>query len=287
MEKEKAIIQKDSNDHYHNVMTDYIGSSTLKLYKRSPLHVIGMEKEETASMFIGTAYHMFILESDEFSNTYYIFDEMARPEKDKTMMSNINKAWKAEIYERYQGKILTKETYGQFKAMKKLLFSHQYAKYLLTQGESELSHYVDFNGILCKFRPDKINIEKRLIVDLKTTSDASKDKYFRHAYDMGYHISGAFYCDLAEYVYTPGELWTFILIVQEVAPPFAFAIYKATFDFMRTGRYEYQACLDQHEYCKLTGIYKGYEVFANNKYGIQDINIPGYLHKDIIFYNDL
>ena len=267
----------------------------LKRYKKSPLHYKEEEFEETAPMKMGTAYHTLILEPEKVDQKYFILDEMQRPEKTKTMDSNINKDWKRELYEKYGENILNKNIFGQLKVMKDRLFSHSHAKTLLTKGEKELSHYTELDGIKVKIRPDNLRLWKNTIVDLKTCAGASEDAFIRQAFKLGYHISGAFYCDIAEAIYKTGKPWVFIIIAQETKHPFAFNIFRFDMDddrdsdelmsFLAMGRHEYLACLDEHKYCTDNNKWNGYQVFADNEYGVIRPRIPAYLYKNYTFYN--
>lgn len=280
----KPIIQKDSNEEYHG-NSDFIGSTNLKKYLHSPLYYKEAEQPESANLDFGSAYHMLVLEPDEFSKTYFIFDEMMRPEKDKTMASNKNRAWKNEISAEYGDKIISKQLHYQMKEMKKRLFSHKYARYLLTGGENELSHYLELDGVKCKFKADSIIKKKSIIADLKTCADASKEKFPNHAYDYGYHFSGAYYTDLAEEVYKTNRIWKFYIIAQEKTPPYLFNIFRLSTQALGVGGYEYKQCLDQHKYCLETGDFRGLDVFADNKFGVTELNVPGYKVREINFYN--
>ncbi len=86
--------------------------------------------------------------------------------------------------------------------MKDRLFSHPYAKMLLTNGEAEVglagTLQTQSGPITVKLKPDYIKAGKHIIVDLKTAADASIDGFTRAAADNDYHIQAAFYSDLLE-----------------------------------------------------------------------------------------
>jgi hypothetical protein len=277
-------IQKDSNQEYHG-NTDYIGSTSLKKYLKSPLYYKEAEQEETEALSFGTAYHTLVLEPEMFSKEYYVLDEMSRPDKAKTMAANMNKAWKMELQAIYGNKLINKKDHGIMKAMKQRLFAHPYAKYLLTGGENELSHYTEFEGVKCKFRADSIIVRKSIIADLKTCADASKEKFPNHAADFGYHFSGAYYSDLAEHIYETNRIWKFYIIAQEKKAPYLFNIFRLSPQALSVGNYEYMQCLEQHKYCLETNDYKGLQVFCDNKWGINELTVPNYKIREINFYN--
>lgn len=282
--KKRAVIVKDTNEDYH-ANTDYIGSTSLKKYLRSPLWFKESEQKETEQLSFGSAYHTLVLEPETFKKTYHVYDEKDRPEPGKTMASNMNKAWKAEMYDKYGDKLITKPDYDKMLAMKKRLFSHPYAKYLLTGGENEVSHYTEFEGVYCKFRTDSLILKKSIIADLKTCIDASREKFQNHAADYGYPFSAAYYTDLAEHVYQTNRIWKFYIIAQEKTAPYLFNIFRMSPQALAIGNYEYMKCLEQHKYCLETGEYRGLDVFADNKWGISELNVPNYKIKEINYYN--
>lgn len=287
-----AIIQKDSNKEYHS-NKNYIGSTSLKKYKKSPLHFKEEIEEETEALRFGSMYHAFILEPELFDQEYFIFDDstiyqelIGEGYKSPRSTKQYKEWFDTEMVKAGQKMTVSFEEYETLKAMKARLFSHPYAKYLLTKGQSELSHYTEREGVKVKIRPDHMHLNKRICVDLKTCQDASEDKFKIHAAELGYHISAALYADVLEQIYSPGFQWSFILVAQEKKHPYAFNIFKASPQFIAVGQFEYEILLKQHDYCQKTGIYRGYDVFCDNKFGINELDIPAFKIKDLNFYNE-
>lgn len=297
-----AIVNNDSNEDYHG-NKDYIGSSSVKLYKKSPLHYITNKVESTPALEFGTLYHTYILEPDKFKDEYFIFDDSTICEEltsgafmdDKGKQIFAKSPRSTKIYKEWYSnqmtiaggkKTISIEEFEMIKKMKDALFSHPYARYLLTGGVSELSHYTELNGVKVKIRPDHMFRKKKICVDLKTAKSAKHDEFPKNAYDLGYHISASMYSDVLEQIYTPGEPWTFFFVVQEKTFPYAFNIFKSSPQFMSIGQYEYEILLEQHKYCLENNDYRGYQVFADNKFGIRGLDIPAYLVKELEFYNE-
>lgn len=297
-----AIIQKDSNDEYHG-NKDYVGSTSVKLYKNSPLHYKFQKVESTPALEFGSLYHAFILEYELFEKEYFVFNDTEIceqlisgayfDEKGKQIFAKSPRATK--IYKEWYSnqmtisnnrKLVGIEEYEMIKEMKSVLFAHPYARYLLTGGISELSHYTILNDVKVKVRPDHMFNKKKICVDLKTAKTAKHDEFPKNAYDLGYHISAAMYSDVLEQIYTPGESWTFFFVVQEKTFPYPFNIFKASPQFIAVGQYEYEILLEQHKYCLENDDYRGYQVFADNKFGIQNLEIPPYFIKELNFFNE-
>jgi hypothetical protein len=61
-------------------------------------------------------------------------------------------------------------------------------------GESELTILTDDDGTLCKIRPDKISVNRKIVADLKFTGVTAEPNAFgRQMNSMGYAMSAAFY----------------------------------------------------------------------------------------------
>lgn len=288
----KGIVKKDSNKDYHG-NSEYIGSTSLKKYKQSPLHFKEEPPMENDAFAFGSTYHCYILEPELFEKEYFVFDDKVIIDLLKGEGSKNPRATKGYKEWHEQQMILAgnrimidNPTMEMLINMKNRLFKHPYARYLLTGGQNELSHYLDdYNGVKVKVRTDGIIHKKRIICDLKTTQDASLEKFQRSLIDYGYHFSGAYYSDIIEQMYSPGLSWKFYIVAQEKKAPYAFNIFKLSSQALGVGQYEYEQCLRQHKYCLDTGEYRGYDVFADNKYGIQELSVPAYGIKELNFYN--
>ena len=296
-----SFVKKETNDEYH-ANKEYIGSTSLKLYKQSPLHFKEQTELDTPAIRFGSMYHEFILEPDVFKENYYILDDSEICEQllingfvdEKGKHKDVKSPRSTKPYKEWLfaqetiaagRELVTLDEFKQIETMKTVLFSHFYVRYLLTNGENELSHYTELEGVKVKVKPDSLHKKKRLIADLKTCVNASKDKFEKHSSDFNFHISGSIYCDACAKIYNLPGNWTFIMIAQEKTPPYAFNMFRLSAQAMAIGQYEYELLLAQHKYCQESGIYKGYEVFCDNKFGISEINVPPYNIKEINFYN--
>jgi hypothetical protein len=289
-------IDDDSNNIYHG-NKDYISASGLKMIKQSPLHFVEEEKKESEAMIFGSAYHTFILEPDKFDKEYHIFDEtdilkiLISEGSQKPRGTNKYKEWYSIEMEKAAGKqLIDLPTSKILESMKRRLFSHRYVKSLLTNGEAEKSIYTTFNleesgEVNVKIRPDYLKQNKRIIVDLKTTSDASVNGFPRNAAEFDYHIQSALYADIMEAIEGKGMPWEFFFIAQEKTKPFAFNIFLASPQFQGQGRYEYERLLALYQYCKTNNHWPGYQCFCESKYGVNVLNLPPYAIKEINWFD--
>jgi len=242
------------------------------------------ERKETDAMRFGTMYHHFILEPDTFYKEYQVVDINDRPNKKFGMSAKDNKFWLATF-----DNPVSSDTHEQLKAMKAVLFRHPYAKSLLTKGEAEASYYceVDIGAaepLKVRLRPDNVKHEKRIIVDLKTAKDASVDGFKKDAANLNYHIQAAFYADMMELIMKEELGYEFFFVAQEKVKPYCFNIFQASPQFRSVGKYEYELLLMLYSWCLEHNKWPGYQVFCQNKYGVNEISLPPWAIKEMEFF---
>ena len=289
-----AKLEVNSAKDYHGI--ESISVSGLKKIKVSPAHYKDSEaKEPTDAMTFGTAYHCFVLEPEKFEKEYYIFDDtvvcgalIAKGAK-SPRATNDYKNWKESEMSFADGKILLdKAEHEKLKAMKERLFSHPYAKMLLTNGRPEVgitgTLQTMAGEITIKMKPDYIKDKKHIVVDLKTATDASLDGFTRAAADRDYHIQAAFYSDMVELMNNDQRPVTFVFIAQEKIRPYAFNLFECSPQFIGQGRYEYELLLQLYKYCIDNNKWPGYQCFCPNRYGLLELNLPKYAIKSLDYY---
>lgn len=265
---------KMSNEAYH--AHEAIGSTSIKAMSQSPAHFKYFRdnpKEPTPAMILGTAAHEALLEPELFEANYIVAPEFTGFTKDgkPSTQSADAKAKKAAWYaENANKKIITLEQKEQISGMIKAVHSNSTAKKLLNLGHAEESYFWrdKATGILCKCRPDFLR-EGKIIVDLKTTGDASMEEFSRSINDFGYHISAPWYLDGTSHV-TGDKYDTFIMIAVEQTALHGVAIYYLDPAAISYGREVCRRNLEIYAACLETGIWPGYDEH------IQTINIPSW-----------
>jgi exodeoxyribonuclease VIII len=117
----------------------------------------------------------------------------------------------------------------------------------------------------CKARLDAWG-EDALVVDVKTTTDASPDGFRRHAYDLGYHLQAAWYVDgLATVLGCEPPAFYFVAVEKDTR---LVTVHHATHDFLQRGREAYGRALSQFEAAWESGVWPGYAP------GIHDLDVP-------------
>ena len=245
-----------SNEDYH--AGPGLSSSDLKELSRSPLHYrVSKESpsETTEAMKFGTAVHCAVLEPDRFEELY-----AQGPEGDRRSKA-VKEAWAALGEE---GKIpLSHDDFEAVLGIRRSIQEHPLAGRWLSGGTAEQSGYwkqrvrtdsID-SEILCKCRPDYIKEagNNYVIVDLKTTKDASPGYFTRAAYwDFKYHVSAAHYLTGMEAILgEPAQ--GFVFVAVEKLPPYAVNVFQAGEDFLKAGYETNRGLYETYASCLFTG----------------------------------
>ena len=154
----------------------------------------------------------------------------------------------------------------------------------LLEGEHEKPFFWtdELTGELCKVRVDcltKIDQggkEQPVIVDYKSTTDASTDAFMRQAINLGYDFQASMYCEGVEKA--AGEKPLFVFIAQEKAAPYAINIMQADPVFIQRGADRFRELIGIYHDCKESGNWYGYL----GKYGvINNLSLPAWLAKEV------
>jgi exodeoxyribonuclease VIII len=203
-------------------------------------------------MRLGTLTHTAVLEPDRFSS-----EVIARPEGIDRRTSAGKAAWAAFELEAEGREIITNEEGAKLAAIRDAVRSHPAAaKALAGSPVIEQSIFWDADGIACRCRPDCVT-EKGVIVDLKTTREASPEGFAKSIAQYRYHVQAAFYSD--GYRAAFGEAPRgFVFIAVETEPPYLVAVYVTSETMTQRGRIDYQTDLDTFRRCQDTDTWPGY-----------------------------
>ena len=280
----------------------YISKSGLVRIKESPAHYKeGEPFVETPEIMFGRMYHCFVFQPEKFKKEYFVFADQiaidAIVAKANSEGRDIQKPRATREYKEWyegqmkvaEGKIMIEqEDYDKLKGMKDRLMQHSYANMLISKGIPEKGMIGEIEtkaGIIgVKFIPDLRNDNKHVCIELKTTVRASKNDFPKEAANYDYHIQAAFYSDLLELYYGDKRPVRFIFIAQEKRKPYAFNIFEAGPKFIAQGRYEYEMLLQLYRWCLQNNKWPGYQVFCPNKYGILELNLPGWAVQSLDYF---
>lgn len=217
--------------------------SVLKRMSQSPAHaryaMTFPDDHDTPQMRFGRLAHACFLGS----NVPTVFDGDRRGNKWK----NFKLAHEGED-------IVTEKEFAQASAMASALHAHKEARSLL-MGKREQTILFDFAGRSCRVTPDAFT--PKVATDLKSTGDASPQRFPWHAMRMGYHAQMAWTKDglIAAGYPAPEEL---SLVAIEVRPPYAVAVYQLTERAEDFGRRLYRTWLEEFLNCERSGQWPGF-----------------------------
>jgi exodeoxyribonuclease VIII len=242
-----------TNAEYH--ASPAISKSGLDLIRKAPALYRWRQAnptEQTPAMRLGTLTHTVVLEPDRFEQ-----DTIVRPEGIDRRTNAGKAAWAAFEFEAEGCEIISDEEWTKLAAIRDAVRSHPAAaKALAGSPVIEQSIFWDADDIACRCRPDAVT-ERGVIVDLKTTRDASPDGFAKSVAQYRYHVQAAFYSD--GYRAAFGEAPRgFVFIAVETEPPYLVAVYVASETMTSRGRIEYQADLDTFRECLATDTWQGY-----------------------------
>lgn len=330
-----------SNADYHNgpgvskSMLDVIAQS-------SPLHLYHLrnaandnQRQPTPAQRIGTMFHALLLEPELFDETHCLpcvvpDDALVTSDDIKAALKDAGEkvsGTKPELVERLKAvrpdakiadeikhsyavanagrTIMTPEEWHQLSNMRDAVNAHPVARRLLpVDGHAELSVYWtdEQTGELCRCRPDFWRRDG-ILVDLKTTEDASPEAFAKSLANWRYHVQHPFYVDgvtaalrqaseenlravFGDEVPQPPKAFVFLAVEKTACvvdgKAKGVAVYvldhadellddePGAVGSVELGRALYRRDLAVYAECKRTGMWPGYSE------RIQQIRVPGY-----------
>jgi hypothetical protein len=230
------FIEKLSDDTFYYSDYDFVTNSQLGLINKDIRHYKFMRdnpefREETLPMIFGRAYHVAMLEPNEFNDKIVVCDASSR----------VTKKYKDLKAEQSNSTIILQKEYDKIIRMRDVLFSHKEVLDILqTQGKREIANawQDDDTDVFCKGKADYVNGD--VIVDLKTTADSSFDGFSKSCLKYGYDRQSAFYSD-------GFGAKDFIFIVQGKEAPYNVNIFYCSESFKEQGRMKYKELLSLYK----------------------------------------
>ena len=287
---EQGVYPDVPMDTYHR--WDAASSSQLNKLSKSPAHLRAYrdeEYEETEALSLGRIIHKAVLEPELFEEQFTVLGQCEATKGDGERCS-------------YSAKYVTPDhehlcgTHGsedqQDESVKTVKEDHMEtargiidsieqsdsAKAMLRgAGESEYSYtWVDpKTGVKCKARMDRYSPEVPggAIVDLKTTRDASPDRFRKDIFNYTYYLQAALYLRGAQAL--DRDLDHFVIVAVEKKPPYGVQVYRISDALTKEVKgqlndllYLYSACMENDEW-------PGYPD------EIRDISVPSWAHDKI------
>jgi hypothetical protein len=265
-----------TEDEYRN-NPEYLHYSDLCLIARSYQYYEYIKSippeliPDSDAMKFGRAYDTYILEPEKFTNEWFIVEESARPEPEKTMASKANQAWKTTIEAEYPGKFISEKEHKVLKSMQWQLMHHPTAKLFITpDGKPQNIERFDLSGHKFTGKYDIFYEQKQLIVDLKTIVTVNPKYVLNHILKYRYYLQ--------EYIYRAGAFKNygfnpnFLFIFQEKAAPHDVLVLSLSNDWQIKAEWELKRLLaiyDKHQ--------KEPELFKGIEPNIYEMELPSYL----------
>ena len=245
----KPGIYLDLADNKYRA-TDAVSCSVLKRFAEAPAKAL-VPSKNTEAMTAGRLIHSALLEPHKFEERY------AKTDLDRRG----TKAWQAAQDEVGCRELLKADEFDKLATLRDAVMAHPTARELLAPGlqpEASMFWFDEATGLYCRGRVDGLRRDQRLIVDVKTTVDASPPEFAKSAANYRHHWQEAFYRrGMSE---APGgfEVDRFIFIAVEREPPFLIGIYELSPSAVAQGEREVTRALSEYAECKRTGIWPGY-----------------------------
>jgi len=300
------------NDKYQT--GEGVSKSNLDLVNTSPLHLRAKQTAAndngppSKALYFGTAFHALMLEHEVFASLFVLALEL--PENALVTQDDLKAACKesglpvsgtkaeqikrlkdagckyvfadelkAEFALKHSGKtILSQDEWDRLHHMRAAVRAHPAASKLMgLKGHSEVSFYWrdEVTGELCRCRADKWVPDMGLVVDLKTTEDASLDEFNRSIAKYRYHVQDAYYSDgipaagggaVNQFAFVAVQKDA--RVVEGVA--YGVAVYVLDKDSRQLGRDQYRKNLNDYAKAKKSGVWPCYGDT------VQMIGLPGW-----------
>ena len=240
-----------TNAEYHGRKT-HLSSTNIRTFKKnkkqfeySLTHDL---VKQTKAMADGTAVHAFFLERDKFDTDFVI-----KP-ADMRLNTKAGKEWALE----HQSKIIIDSELGNNLYEMEKSFMDSPAKLIYDiKGQTELSYFWDDLGtIKGKCRPDWISDDGNIVVDIKSTTDASPRGFQKSISNWGYHLQLGWYLRGLRKLGVPAKQFIFIAI--EKTAPFCVGVYKADQDMINFSMKEIDQLMPEIQTAMVTNEFPDY-----------------------------
>lgn len=240
-------VYAQSNEDYH--ASDGVSKSGLwKLWSKSPFHFRYEERVYKPQFAIGQAAHVAILEPEKFEASYVPADVTRRSGKE----------WDRAVMEAHATgrEALTRDMYDSALYMRDAAARCRHLQVMLRDAVIETSGFARdaVTGQVVRCKPDAYSPAQRVIVDLKTTTDANPDTIWRAMLNYGYHVQEAIYTDVWQDA-GGGAVDAFVFFFVEKSKPHLIQPYELPPSFVEEGRAiaslamkRYAECLKRDEW---------------------------------------
>ena len=239
---------------------DAISSHDLMKMMRSPAHYRyskdAQRGEPSAAMRLGTAVHAYILEENDVS------DDVA------VLPPDINRRTKAgkEDYaifcaDNSSRTILTLDEHQKASNMADTVFACRAAQVTLDAAphrEHSLLWECPTSGLAARGRPDAYGPDHNIVVDIKTTADASPHAFAKSVANFKYHVQAFAYMNGLQALGKLDDSCQFIIIAVESSAPYTVGVYALDRSDVELGGQLYAEATAKYMECAHSDVWPGY-----------------------------
>lgn len=236
-----GIYHDITNEAYHSGLG--LNASTIKaLARHTPARAKWQMDHPSApspNMLLGTLVHSAVLEPDTMEQ-YAVIEGDGRTKAVKEAKA---------LAEEMGQTVVTQQQMDIAMTLQEHAHAHPVLGELLSEGAPEVSIYAEQSGLLLRSREDWMGPD--VIVDVKTTQDASQDEFGRASWNFGYHIQAHHYRVL-RYLAT-GKEARFLFACLETTPPHGVAVYEPDQAFLDAGKRDWRRGVSVYRSCMEAG----------------------------------
>lgn len=185
--------------------------SALKAWHSHPKLNPNYREEFDGKFDIGTCAHAVLLEKDH-SNIVIVQADDWRTRAAKEKRNEARAAGKTALLERHHADVM-----AMVNAADAFLLNSDIAEQW-RDADSEVTGVCNEGSVWMRCRFDRITKNRRVIIDYKSTEDASPETFSRQIVRMGYHIQDAFYRRVARNLGIVGP--RFVFLAQSCNAPY-------------------------------------------------------------------
>ena len=248
------LTMKEYNDAHgvrRSNMTALMTSA--KFYKWRQSHPM----KGSDALTFGSAFHTAVLEPDKWEDEIVVGPSVGKRTKKWTEFKEYNS----------DKIILHPDDMDVIQAMLKSFHGHRLSMSLLEGKPVEESAWSVIDGQSVKARCDIADYERGMLIDVKTTQDASFNDFQRSTYKYKYDVQAAYYLDTfnsailgKDYATATKMPFTkFVFIAIEKNPPHDIQVYVGDPTLIDSGRRKYKDALELLTHSQETNEWNGYE----------------------------
>lgn len=229
------IVYDEPASTYHRRELGVVSRSGLQRVLRSPAHYHAWatgqtDESDSPALAFGRALHAAVLEPEVFAAAFAPAPDFGDLRTRGAKLARDE--WRAANAGRIA---VDATTWQQIRGMDAAIRRHPLASRLLGAGRAEVTlHWQDPDtGMPCKSRPDWLDEERGVVVDLKSAEDARPATFARSVARYQYHLQDAWYRIGCAAAGLPAK--NFVFLVVEKTAPYAVSICSLDEDAVTAG----------------------------------------------------